>query len=88
MKGVTFTDTATTTDIQNNDILAAFVYSYGPGFQLLDGTSLTFTLNVGDNNPDGEAVGVWTTELTTAILTAQADIAAISTSPSPKWPTA
>ncbi|MCP5072983.1 MAG: hypothetical protein GY947_06765 [Rhodobacteraceae bacterium] len=80
----TYTDLATSTTIDNSDILEAFVYqnmthSGGtPGFMKWSSTNLTYTLNVNDTNPDGETVGVWTSELTAAILNAQADLAAVS----------
>ncbi|MCP5072984.1 MAG: hypothetical protein GY947_06770 [Rhodobacteraceae bacterium] len=84
MASETSTDLATSTLIDNSDILEAFVYQNTthtggtPGFSMWDSTILTYTLNIGDDNPDGETNGVWTAELTAAILNAQADLAAVS----------
>ena len=83
MAGFGWTDSATTTLIDDNDILEAFVYQVNLGggdyaFEKWNSNALTYTLNVGDTNPDGEVVGAWTASLTAAIQAAIADIEAIS----------
>lgn len=83
MAGFGWTDSATTASIEANPFLNAFMYkaSLGGGnygFEKWDSNAITFTLNIGDANPDGETIGAWPTELTNAILAALADIAAVS----------
>lgn len=78
MAGVTASDTATTTEIDDNDILEALVYQYGGGFEMWNSTALSYTLNKDDANPYGETIGAWTDALTDAIEAAIADIEAIS----------
>ncbi|WP_420860958.1 M10 family metallopeptidase C-terminal domain-containing protein [Algirhabdus cladophorae] len=83
MAGFGWTDGAATAAIDANPYLRSLGYSVflGDGayaFEKWDSLSLSYTLNIGDDNPDGEAVGVWTAELTTAIEMAIADIEAIS----------
>ncbi|MFZ5962218.1 M10 family metallopeptidase C-terminal domain-containing protein [Thalassococcus sp. BH17M4-6] len=78
MAGIGATDTATTTEIQNNPFLSGLAFLYGSGFETWNSTSLTFTMNVGDNDPNGNPVGTWTTALTDAINYAHAHIEAVS----------
>lgn len=81
---LTFTGGSVSSLIENSTILSAFAYQYGtdeddnPNFELWDGLNLTFDFHPGEANPDGEDIGAWSAELTTAFQMAFADIAAIS----------
>ena len=73
-----FTDAQTTAQIDASSILKAFGFRYSDGYLKWNTGSLTYTLNVDDNNPDGRAVAPWTDALTQSIERAHADISAVA----------
>lgn len=73
-----FTDYQTTAEIDSNSILTAFGFRYSGGYVKWNDNNLTYTLNIGDNNPDGRAVATWTDALTQSIERAHADISSVA----------
>ncbi len=78
MASFALSDPSTTEEINNSLVLSALGHLWNGRYEMWSSRTLTYTLNVGDNNPDGEAVGLWTDALSAAIRTAHADIEAIS----------
>ena len=73
-----FTQSQTTTEIDANALLAAFGFRHAPGYLKWDTGALTYTLNKGDDNPDGQTTATWTDALTLSIERAHADIEAVA----------
>ncbi|SDE66629.1 M10 family metallopeptidase C-terminal domain-containing protein, partial [Ruegeria marina] len=78
MANLTATDAATTSAIQANSFLLGLAFTELTGYEVWDSNTLTFTMNMGDDNPDGTTVGTWTTALTDAIYRAHSDIEAVA----------
>ena len=72
------TSPSVTEEISNSPVLAALGHLWNGQYETWSAPNLTYTLNISDDNPANETVGVWTDALTDAIERAHADIEAIS----------
>ena len=70
----TTTTFSQTSQINQNAFLSALAYPFSSGYEKWSSTTLTYTLNKNDANPDSEQIASWTNSLTTAIEQAHDDL--------------
>jgi serralysin len=72
------TPLSTTRRIDQNPVLAALAFPFEDGYEAWSETTLSYTVNRDDANPDGTDVAPWNPDLEIAVERALADISAVS----------